>query len=227
MAKRKNKKITVEAKDKKLIALQQRANELIQIRRNAPRVAIPKPIQKGWKKTFVLRDDITRTPNASIISGMLGVINNSIYSKDGTFKVKKFYSRQMEDQTLRLKSIPAHKINNYGWPDWAIKKYFTLSWVQYSTLNGAFVGSNKQYVFNFPYMFDEVVLPNMVTHLPAFDPELEKELNGIYRFMNKTNGWERLNKLHGNSKYYFDKNNTKRRAENAMLDDAIDDALNE
>jgi hypothetical protein len=86
---RKKRRKTLEEFDKTLIKLSKRRNELYRMRMKLPMIKLDKPIQKGWKKGFILREDINRHPNVIEIKKMLEVINQYIYSDNIEFKVKK------------------------------------------------------------------------------------------------------------------------------------------
>ncbi|MCR6640414.1 MAG: hypothetical protein NVV82_15800 [Sporocytophaga sp.] len=74
---------------KKLIALyKERINLIVQIR-NLGYAPLNPPVQKGYKRIFVLRDDVRRSPRALFYIDLLKKINTVQYSDSKKFLVKR------------------------------------------------------------------------------------------------------------------------------------------
>ena len=184
----------IEARDKKLLRLRKRQNEIYRIERGLPLIALDKPIQKGFKKDFVLRDDVARRRDSNDLQRILGAINHTVYCKNQDFKVKKWHSNQMEDIPHKLAHIPANKWDKLGWPE-HFKKWFVYEERPYVGKYSTFIV--KGYWFKYPYMFTERILPNFVTHVKQIDTNLEKEKKEIQQYFEQHNGWQRLHHLQG------------------------------
>ncbi len=213
---RQNKRLTIESADKKLIRMRKRMFELWSIRRKLPYIPLDKPIQRGFKKSYVLREAESRRKDARDLSRILGVINHTIYCKNEDFKSKKYHNNQMEDIPHTLRHIPDNQWDKLEWPD-HYKKWFTY---ETRTKQGAF-GTHyevKGYYFKFPWMFEPKTSPNFITHVQEVDPNVESEIKEINQYFDNHNGWPRLGKLSGTN------NNKWRQFESskeALLQDVI------
>ena len=86
---RRRKRLKKEAFDKKLIVLRK---ELLAIRRRDRELGyeeLSPPVQRGWKRVFVLRDELTRGKDAKFLEGILEKINTTKYSWRKDFKKKR------------------------------------------------------------------------------------------------------------------------------------------
>ncbi len=195
MKDRTSKRKTIESTDKKLIRLRKRMNELYKAERALPYIKLDKPIQRGFKKSFVMRDDITRRKDARDLSRILGIVNETVYCKNPEFKSKKYHNNQMEDIPHAIRHIPANKWDTLELPD-HFKKWFTYeSRIKYGAYGTSY--EIKGYFFKFPWMFEPKVSPNFITHIQEIDPNIKSELSEINRFFDNHNGWPRLGKLQG------------------------------
>lgn len=187
----------IEANDKKLIALQRRMWKLYEQQRELPLIELEKPIQRGFKKFFVLRDDIARRRDAKDFERILSVINRTIYSRKEDFKVKKYHNNQTEDIPHVIGHVPEYKWDDLGWPE-HFKKWFSLTTRHHNGKYGSMY-SIKAYYFTHDYMFVTKTAPYFITHVRQVDSNLERELKEIKQYFKKTNGWSRLQHLHGTS----------------------------
>ena len=86
--KRRRKRASIEAKDKKLIRLYKQEKELRKRKYNLPMIDLSPPIQKGYKRFFVVREDIKRSKLGSFYENLLQKINTFQYSSTKIFKKK-------------------------------------------------------------------------------------------------------------------------------------------
>lgn len=115
---RRKRRLVKTDRDKQLIQLDKRRTELWQQKRLLPMVPLEHPYQRGWKRFFVLRDDIRRGPRAAFYETLLGKINTVEYHHDKSFKRKKRrkkrYGYEAKQQFLRefqLYSWQANQMN--------------------------------------------------------------------------------------------------------------------
>ena len=193
----------IEDKDKILIRHAKRLRELGRLRRSMEPVPLPHPIQRGFKRSFKLRDDIARRRDAHNFVRILGEINQTVYSRDGSFKVRKFHNKQLEDVPHRLALISVHRWEKLNWPT-SLKKWFTLKETNIATGYRRYSYA-KGYSFDYPYFFDTKTEPHFVTHSKPINPNLEREEAEIEAFMDHHQGWRRLGKLHGGNKRGWDR----------------------
>src|SRR5215213_11908918 len=75
--------------EKKLIALHKERRQLYQQQRSLGWVELHPPVMRGWKRYFVLREDVQRSKSAAFFTSILNRINTVQYSSLKDFKVKK------------------------------------------------------------------------------------------------------------------------------------------
>jgi hypothetical protein len=207
---RQTRKISIEEKDKYIIAQYKRLKELWKAERSRPWVKLDVPIRKGWKKFFVLREDIARRSDAHELARILGVINHTITCENKEFKTTHWKTGKKEDIPHVPEHIPANSWDKYEWPE-----YFKTKWFDFKTkIKPGLYGSSyeiKGWWFKYPWMFSPKIRPNILTHVRERNPDEEKEEKAISRWFERTNSWPRLDHLllgqHKGS-YYGDPNKT-------------------
>jgi len=165
-------------RDKQLIQLDKRRAELWQQKRLLPLVPLEHPYQRGWKRFFVLRDDLKRGPRAAFYDVLLGKINTVEYHNDKSFKRKKRrkkrYGYEVKQQFLRefeLYSWQANRMNL----DEEEKACFTCV----ETFDVKTRRIDVKYVFNESWRYVLKVVPHMITHSKPIDADIERELSYI------------------------------------------------
>ncbi len=76
-------------RDKQLIQLDKRRAELRQQKRLLPLVPLEHPCQRGWKRFFVLREDLKHSPGKAFYETLLAKVKTVEYHHDKEFKRKK------------------------------------------------------------------------------------------------------------------------------------------
>ena len=84
---RQKKRMQYEDFDKQLIALSK--EEIILHNHNPGWEPLTPPVQRGWKRFFVLRDDVARSDDAQFFQNILAKINTEKWSYRKDFKKKK------------------------------------------------------------------------------------------------------------------------------------------
>lgn len=72
---RQKKRMQYEDFDKQLISLDKKRDDLQELKRNLGWEPLIPPVQKGWKRFFVLRDDVERSKHAEFFQNILKKIN--------------------------------------------------------------------------------------------------------------------------------------------------------
>jgi hypothetical protein len=154
------------------------------------------PVQRGWKRSFVLRSDFAKRKDAKFFKGILDKINTTEYSWRKDFKIKrrKYGKKVYVVDPQYLQSL---------WPHDYEKKIFTDKEKRYFTLVPVYMRHSKKmeliYVFNMPWCFVLKVQPNIITKAKIKDFELERRKEEIDRFLSFNSRREKLLKLlHGN-----------------------------
>ncbi|WP_051313156.1 hypothetical protein [Sporocytophaga myxococcoides] len=196
---RKKKRLQKEALEKKLIALHKEQNRLrVQIRNLGYEPLIP-PVQKGWKRIFVLRDDVRRSPRALFYIDLLRKINTAQYSDSKKFLVKR---RKRGKKIYLNREQRLREFYEYEWKDSKFseseKIYFTES-----VLMNRKGEPYKMYTFNEPWRYVLRIVPNMITLLQVKDAILEQRSDEIRNYLIKNNLEGKLGKLLGHRQNYW------------------------
>jgi hypothetical protein len=185
--------------DRKLIALYKEWKRLRDQVRNLGYEPLIPPVQKGWKRTFVLRDDVKKSKDAPFFEELLKKVNNVQYSHRKDFLIKrrrrgkKIYVER--DQKLeyffewnfsRLKLTPDES------------RYFSERLVM--DQKGC---EYKIYEFNEAWRFTLKILPNIITKVKIKDWILEHKQDEIERPIFAKTVRARLAKLKGWRNYSF------------------------
>jgi len=138
------------------------------------------PVMRGWKRSFVLREDVAKSKEADFFAGILGKINTIQYSHRKDFKEKK----RKRGRKIRVEK-PQHLREwdryycRYGLQLTA-KELLFFDMREVWRKDGRF--SHWRYVFREPWRFVLRVEPNMITQIRIRDEVLESqigELNAI------------------------------------------------
>ena len=88
-------------RDKGLLRLERELNRLHQAQGQAPIVPLEHPYQRGWVKSFVLRQDALHHPEVAVFSAVLAVVNQRVLSRN-----REFVSSRGHAIVLRHRIIP-------------------------------------------------------------------------------------------------------------------------
>lgn len=201
--KRQRKRASIEAKDKNLIRLYKQDKELRKQKQELPMIDLSPPIQKGYKRFFVVREDVKRSKMGSFYENLLQKINTSQYNETKIFKKKtKKFGRKIHverEQTLKVfypNDFVKLKLNERQ------IECFELRLVQ--EVRGKTIYAKEVYVFKEPWRFVLRIRPNMIEKVKLFDAELEQkmaEVDAIIYDNYKNHG--RLKKLRGWGGYNY------------------------
>ena len=196
---RQKKRVQYEDFDKHLIHLYKEELEIYQKIRNLGWDALTPPIQRGWKRTFVLRDDVARSKHAAFFEGILKKINTVDWSYRKDFKIKKrMHGRKkyvVKEQ--KLQSPVSHHFLKLDFND-AEKQFFYESWqLEWKALV-------KRYVFRKPWQFVLRVKPNMIDKVKKIDAGLESQLCFIKNYLER-NDYEKkqMRLMHGRYQFRY------------------------
>jgi len=196
---RQKKRMQYEDFDKQLIQIHREQKSLYQQKWNLGWEPLIPPVQRGWKRFFVLREDVARSKQAEFFENILKKINTEDRSYRKDFKVKKRrFGRKtyvVKDQQL-LKPCEYH-FNKLGFTD-AEKQLFHLEY-SYEKARGTFI---KRFVFNEPWRFVLRTRPNMIDEKRKVDHELESRLQQMHNYLERNDYRKKLSKIvHGYYKY--------------------------
>jgi hypothetical protein len=191
---RQQKRLQKEDYNKRLIQLDRLRDKLCIERRNLPLVPLETPYQKGWKRSFVLREDVARSRNAMFYQELLEKINTVVYHHDKRFKYSKKKRRKKIQvdipQTLREFCEPGWKANRIRLTD-AEKALFYPKEVRDKNNRPGGI----RYVFAEPWRYVLQVRPHMITHVKMIDEMLEQEIQRLDNYIETHNLRHKINKL--------------------------------
>ncbi|MDR3094736.1 MAG: hypothetical protein LBU62_08880 [Bacteroidales bacterium] len=176
-ARQKKRKVR-EDRDKHLLAQKREMQQVCRLIWNLGYEDLAVPYQRGWKRSFVLRDDVAQSALAAFFAGILAKINVQQYSSRKDFK-KKRRRRGKSGYIVREQHL-----RTLEW--WEFQKMnFTEEEVAWFQEEEYFVRKHQQirYVFREPWRFVLKTEPNMVTKHRRIDMNLERrkqELDCIY-----------------------------------------------
>ncbi|WP_394999927.1 hypothetical protein [Acinetobacter sp.] len=194
--KRREKRIAKEQFDKKVLSLERENAILWKAKRDIPWIKLDEPIQRGWKRFFVLRDDVARRTDAHIIRDVLKRVNVTQYCDNEAFEEYNWKADQWYEMRHDLKPIglgecerdvhltERHRSYLYKGSDW----FYNHGWKKIV----------EGYWFKDKWMLAQKIEPHFVTHYQELDAELEAKLAHIHKKL--YDDWTahgRLIKLHG------------------------------
>ncbi|MEI9947087.1 MAG: hypothetical protein WDN26_23095 [Chitinophagaceae bacterium] len=185
--------------DRQLIQLHKEAKVLYEQKWNLGWESIIPPVQKGWKRFFVLREDVARSRQAEFFEKILRKINTYEWSYRKNFVVSKRKKRRrihvVKEQKL-LEPCEWHFVK-LGF-NVAEQQMFREEW-SYGKQKKEPV---KRYVFNEPWRFVLRVRPNMITKMRIKDSVLESRMNEINSYLERNDlEWKQRKLLDGNCRW--------------------------
>jgi hypothetical protein len=178
---RNKKRAAYEDFDKQLIRLYKEERALLKQFFNRGWEPLVPPVQKGWKRLFVLRDDVARSKQADFFEAILRKINTTDYSHRKDFRVRSKRKRGRKMYVVKEQNLLKPDQDHFS------KLAFTAS--QQQLFHPAWFSNKYQkkpvlrYVFNEPWRFVLRVKPNMIERVRKCEPELERRLQEIGRYV--------------------------------------------
>jgi len=206
---RRKRRLVIRDRDKQLLKLDRRHNELLQQKRLLPLVPLESPYQRGWKRFFVLRDDTKQHPMAIFYEVLLEKINTVEYSRDRSFKKKKwrkqryvYKERQQELRDFPICSWLANKVKLTDEEKACFERIETFDAKTWAT--------TVKYVCTEAWRYQLKVAPHMVTHVKLMDVEIETELGYIKNHIDNFYLWPRISLLTNGKNYSWTKSQYER-----------------
>ena len=189
---RQKKRMQYEDFDKQLLALSKEENILYKNKYTPEWEPLTPPIQRGWKRYFVLRVDVARSKQAQFFEDILKKINTHDWSYRKDFKVKKrkFGRKIYVVKAQQLLKPGEWHFNRLGLNE-AERQFFHPEYV-YEQARGKFV---KHYVFNEPWRFVLRVRPDMINRKKKIDSVTEARLDEIRNYIQRNDLRKRLQKI--------------------------------
>jgi hypothetical protein len=181
---RSRKRIIKKDVEKQIRKKYKRSKELWEIRRNIPLIPLEKPYQKGYVRSFAVRDDIKISKDGDFFEGILNKINTYSYSESRKFLKKK---RKFGRRIYVPREQKIHHLSSYQWNDPKLgltireRQYF-LKKEEYNPFRKRY---DTYYEFIEPWRFTLRIKPYMITHYKPLDSELEKEYEVLKSYLDQ------------------------------------------
>lgn len=231
--KRTKKRLVKEDFEKQLIQIRKLENELWKKRNDLPLVPLTNPYQKGWQRSFKLREDVARSSDALFYSTLLEKINTWQFCLDKSFKRKKKRKRR---HVYVEKIQTVKEFSEWDWksPKLALTEKEKVHFFKRERWCNACKRYKIHYVFNEPWRYVLRVSPNMITHTKMVDSILESEIQVVENYIVNYNLRYKINKLvngfsYGNRYYQIEnpkeKNPIKNKSQHVLYQQYADEMI--
>lgn len=184
--------------EKEVLSLWMKHMRLLNSKRNnVTIVELPKPIRKGYTRFFILREDISKSDDASFYKKFLPEIQSRQYSSNKDFERKEYPSKKMVPMEHSIQPIEHKRWNelNYSPKQAAM---FEKIWKYNTNFHGKVLKTGRfVYVFKKPWMFVPKVEPHYVTHKILINPDLESQIKELSNKIDRNNLGPKASKLMG------------------------------
>jgi hypothetical protein len=225
---RRKKRLQREGFDKSLRKLYLEELALSKQKLNLGYEELDPPVQRGWKRYFVLRPDVSRSKEAKFFQAILDKINTVQYSWKKDFKVKRrqrgkkiYVVREQEPEQLWPCSFKKKKFSNEE------TKHFDL------VMTGQKIGKQFLWLYRFrePWRFKLRTEPNIIRRTKIKDFDLEKRANEINQYFEQNNLRPKIFKVvHGRYQWrlrYYYEGDLPKYANHPLKNRSFTDILNE
>jgi hypothetical protein len=182
-------------RDKHLLRMERELSRLRKAQWHAPIIPLEHPYQRGWFKTFTLREDALHHPEGLVFKAVLAVVNQRVQSR-----TREFMRRNGDPIALRPRIIEPRDWRRLVWPishqrlfaygQWPVEDIYP--WTEHYNRH-----SIRGFKLIRTWWLDELILPFMITHQRVDLPEVRSRITEIENHLRHRLGWERLQWLHG------------------------------
>lgn len=167
--------------DKQLIKLFKEERDLRKQINNLGFKELKPPVQKGWIRHFILRDDVVNGPHAVFFENILKKINTYEYHwrRDFKIKIKRFGKKFYIVKEQQLRKLWEYRFRELEFTD-AERQFFYEVWEP--DYDGKW---HKRICFKEPWRFVLVIRPNMIDKERIVDGALESRKKQIENYLEK------------------------------------------
>lgn len=201
---RQKKRMQYEDFDKQLLKLSKEEDKLYRQKRDLGWEPLIPPVQKGWKRYFVLREDVARSKQAEFYEKILKKINTYQWHYRRDFKIRKKRYGGVK-YTIKEQHLLRPAEDYFNRCHFTEKEKQQFHEVYAYDKRHRYV---KNYVFNEPWRFVLRVRPNMVDKVKKRDAVIEARMRAIRDYLDWNVHQYRLNRiLDGQGRYKWWKGN--------------------
>lgn len=186
--------------EKEILSLWRKKIRLMDSKRNLNKVELEKPLKWGYKKFFVLREDVAKSDDARVYLGVLPYIQSTIYCRRKDFTQKDFKTKKMIPMEHTIGTISHKKWNEIeGELTIKQKSLFQKFWyTQYHTKGKG----EWRYRLIKDWMFVPKIDTHYKTHQIILDPDLESELTKLQNKLYSAGVWGKVVKYAFGGSHY-------------------------
>lgn len=177
---RRRKRDALKQHDKQLLQYNRKKKELWQAWNQRGYTELDPPVMKGYKRYFVLREDVARSRDGEFFQELLKKINTYDYSHRKDFKVKK-RRRGRKVHVLREQQLLQPAEYHFKKMKLTSKEINCFEERVRYCKNG--IDQIKYFVVKEPWRFVLQVRPNMITKQRVTAPELRSEMDQLDNFL--------------------------------------------
>ncbi len=141
------------------------------------------PVQQGWTRTFILREDVARSESASFFQGILDKINTRDWSHRKDFRIK-LKTRKNGRKQYGTKELPVRRLAAWEWK----KLKFSEKEARYFERH-LYYDRNWEvqvcYVFREPWRFVLKVRPNMIEKVKLIYGDMETAITKVNHYLER------------------------------------------
>lgn len=197
---RQRKRMQYEDFDKQLLRIHREEEALYKQQQNLGWEPLTPPVQKGWKRFFVLREDVARSKQAEFYENILRKINTCDWSHRRDFMIRKrrFGRKKYVVKGQQLLRPQSWHFERLGFTEAEQQQFHEVD--EYDA-HGRFI---TRYVFNEPWRFVLRVRPNMIDKVKKRDSTIESRIQEIDNYLEyNAHRYRQLKLLTGEGRYKF------------------------
>lgn len=199
---RQKKRMQYEDFEKQLVRLYKEERSLSRQQRDLGWAPLVPPVQKGWKRFFVLRDDVARSRDAAFFEGLLGKINTFDWSHRKDFQIRGRRKGRKTYQVKGQKLLRPYEweFNRLGFTE-KERLFFDEVWD-----TGFYKQPVKRFAFNEPWRFVLRTRPNMIEKIRVIDAAIEARLREISSYLEISDmRGSQARLVHGSYQWHWDR----------------------
>ncbi len=159
-------------------------------------VQLDEPFQRGWRRHHILSNQALHRQDRSTLEVILKVIGSVVLHHDRTFRRRRRRSKKLIEIEQPLRPIPIHEWQRKNYPDnW-------LRYFQYQLVLERNRHWQPYFVFIHPTFFELRIDRNWIHHIRQIDPEIERRIGELERWLELHQGWRRYGWLKGQRQGY-------------------------
>ncbi|BAV09338.1 hypothetical protein SAMN05421788_101776 [Filimonas lacunae] len=178
--------------EKKLLALRRAEDALYEQQNNLGWMELRPPVMRGYKRSFVLREDVARSKDAAFYERILQMVNTTVYHHDKSFfqKKKKKGRYKWGPVEQHVHSLSEHDIKRWKLTPKERNQFYQAQVVD---RNGTF--QYYKYVLKEKWRFVLRIRPHMITRTRIRDEVIEQRLQEIDEIFTQRNWDKKLMKI--------------------------------